>query len=511
MSTPTDRVADRFSAVRTKSRGWLIAVWVAIALAAAYSYAVRTSTGTSDLPQAPRQGPAGPVPPALASFYSQRLTWGGCADFTRTDRDRDALNRPDVHCAWLTVPLDYDHPQGDTIRIPLSWMSARDQSKRIGVLVSNPGGPGGAGLADSVIDADNAGGELVDRFDFAGFDPRGVGMSDPAVHCLTGPELDAARANPPADFVAEGKSFADSCQRNTPKALLAHVGTRNVARDMDIMRSALGETQLNFVGFSYGTYLGYAYAALFPYNLRAQILDGAVDPEQEAKDTANADDPIPIADETGKWDDDFVDVFPEFMKWCVQHDCALGPDTTTARSELDKVLEPLKQKPTRSGDGRRLSYEDARTAVIHAMYGRSDWDTLNNGLTDLKKGGPGADLIKLADAYYQRSPDGKYSNIQDALAAIRCADWGCPSWPRPDGPQPKVEASALSPALVISATHDVATPIGNARNLAKEIGGRLLTVDASQHTSFLQDNKCVDAAGTAYLVSLTLPAENTTC
>jgi pimeloyl-ACP methyl ester carboxylesterase len=506
-------------------------------------------TSTSGSPVAPvveRRGPTGSVPAGLDKFYAQPLTWEDCKPYARSDTDRQTMGGRGFQCSRLTVPLDYTKPDGDTITIGVLRKPASKPDKRIGSLVINPGGPGAGGMSAAAhLSAQVKDGELAQRFDLVGFDPRGVGASEPTVKCLTDEERDTERADddeldPSAAGVAklesEMKDYAAKCAQRTGKgtAMLANLGTRDVVRDMDVLRSALGDTKLTYLGYSYGTRIGSTYAEAFPANVRALVLDGALDPNQNPVDEL-------VAQGQG-----FEKAFEDFVAWCVaRQDCALGRDQSKALSEFQALVRPLAQRPIEVGDGRKLSYSDATTAAVQALYAKDFWEYLNTGLTELK-GNKGSTLMVLADAYLERGQDGKYSTTQDAFTAIRCVDDprvtdhnvvleaqrrykqvapflddgngpnaaldACAFWPVPNTGNPHLPSiSGLPPVLVVSTTKDPATPYEAGVKLASALGGRLLTFEGTQHTAFLQGNKCVDEAGTRYLVDLTLPPAGTRC
>jgi pimeloyl-ACP methyl ester carboxylesterase len=482
------------------------------------------------------------VPPELATFYDQTPKWGPCASYATDDESRKEFNRVDISCARLYLPLDYAKPGGAVISLGLLKVNALNPAQRIGSLVMNPGGPGDSGmleavgLADQITDTD-----LAARFDLVGFDPRGVGASQPEVHCLTDAEQDQQRLEVPLDDPnreadreqTENQRYATDCAKRTGGAVLENVGTRDVAKDLDIMRAALGESQLTYLGFSYGTAIGTRYAADFPKNVRAMILDGAVDPDQN--DTAAS-----LAQGSG-----FSDAFDTFAQWCAkQSTCGIGTDASKDEDQLNKLSDPLKDKPLAVGD-RKLSYQDVQTAVSAALYSQDQWPTLNKGLIQLKDG-QGDILLGLADGYLQRNSDGHYSNTNDVFNAVHCADYPpikdrqtlvrqehdydktigvdpatddyvpplgiCAFWPVSNTSRPYVpSAPGLPQVLVISTTHDPATPYQQGVNLAKDLDARLLTFDGTQHTAFLSGSDCVDKWGINYLVKLTLPPQGTTC
>lgn len=493
-------------------------------------------------PHLERRGPVGPVPAGLEEFYGQELSWGPCAEYARTATDRVAYADDAVECARLEVPMDYADPGGPTVQLGLLRKPATDQDERIGSLLINPGGPGAsgmsaaAGLASGVDET-----ELGSRFDLVGFDPRGIGASEPAVRCLTPQERDAERLD--VDFGAtpaeaaqtesEERTYAAKCAERTGTDMLANIGTREVVQDMDVLRSALGDRKLNYLGYSYGTRIGSEYAERFPGNVRAMILDGAIDPGQSSTDAL-------VAQGAG-----FQRAFDDFAEWCADRDrCPLGADPARSVTAYQQLTRPLLDRPVPAGD-RRLSYEDATTATIQALYAPSMWPQLQAGLTELAQG-RGDALIALADSYYGRSPTGSYSTVTAAFDAVRCVDDrrvtdpakareadrryreqapflddgrgpsaardACAFWPVPvTGDHDFPEVEGLPPVLVVSTTNDPATPYAAGQQLAAALGGRLLTFEGTQHTVFLQGNSCVDTAGTDYLVDLELPERGTRC
>jgi pimeloyl-ACP methyl ester carboxylesterase len=518
------------------------AVFMLVALAASCTSTVDGSSGPK-LPFAETKGPSGAVPKGLEEFYGQKLTWEGCEAYASSDYDADPLSDEAVQCTHLTVPLDYADPSGESIRIGVLRRPAASGKDRIGSLLVNPGGPGVAGLATAANVA-TANKDLAARFDFIGFDPRGVGSSEPVIECLTDEETDAERADDSElDTTAAGteenesqaKDYASKCAQRTEhgKEMLENIGTRDVVKDMDVLRSALGDDKLTYVGYSYGTRIGSAYAETFPRNVRALVLDGAVDPTQNQIDST-------VAQGAG-----FQKAFDDFVAWCVKRDdCALGTSEDAAQGEFQDLIRPLAERPV-DVDGRPLSYEDATIGVVQALYSQQFWENLNTGLNELRNQ-QGQGLMFLADLYLERGQDGTYSTTQDAFTAIHCVDDprvtdpnqikdlntrykeaapflddgnppstardACAFWPVPETSKPHVpEVSDLPPVLVISTTNDPATPYEAGVNLAKALKGGLLTYEATQHTVFLQGNSCVDDAGATYLIDLKLPKEGVRC
>ena len=486
----------------------------------------------------------GTVSAGLERFYRQDLAWGGCSAFATTLRDKKAYADPGLQCAFLEVPLDYAQPNGRTVKVGLLRRPASDREHRIGSLVINPGGPGESGMswaATLVNQVTNN--DLGRRFDLVGFDPRGIGSSKPQILCLTPAERDTERlmnlgvdTSPSGVTRTESQEKADDakCASRTGTDVLANIGTREVVRDMDVMRSALGDQKLTYLGNSYGTLVGTSYAEAFPGNVRAMVLDGAVDPAQNPISS--------LMDQTRA----LQQGFDTFAAWCAgRADCALGQDKSQAvKAFHDRVL-PLIDHPMSVSDGRKLSYTDATMGVIQALYTPDSWATLNHGVQELAQG-HGDTLMNLADTYYERSADGTYSTQPDALQAVTCVDNpsikdpkvtrdvdaqyravapfldtgrppspaldNCAFWPVPPTRGPHhPQITGLSPIVVISTTQDPNTPYQAGVNLARDLNGRLLTFEGTQHTAFLQNIGCVDNAGIAYLADLKLPPERTRC
>lgn len=519
---------------------------IAVGLLAAVSACTPTQQEPRAADTTEDKGPAGKVPQGLMRYYSQSLTWGECEPYATSAASRQAFGQQGIQCARLTVPLDYDKPDGKTITLGLLRHRATGApDKRIGSLVVNPGGPGASGMvsAASLLKAVK-GSRLEKRFDLVGFDPRGVGASKPVVQCLTGNERDAERADDVetngtpagvAEQEANARAFAHKCTERTKygNRMLANLGTHEVVRDMDVLRSVLGDKKLTYLGYSYGTRLGYTYAETFPNNVRAMVLDGALAPDQSVVDALVAQ---------GKG---FGDAFTEFAQWCAQQKtCPLGGDPEQATEAYQQLVRPLIENPISVGS-RTLSYENATMGTIQALYSQQLWKYLKRGLAELVDG-KGATLLTLADAYYQRGPSGKYAGTQDAFTAINCVDdppvtdkskllraekryekvapflddgrpdgaalGPCAYWPVPPTSQPhEPDVSGVPPVLVISTTNDPATPYQAGVELAQAMNGALLTYEGTQHTVFLQGVTCVDKAGIDYLINKTLPPEGKRC
>jgi pimeloyl-ACP methyl ester carboxylesterase len=439
------------------------------------------------------------------------------------------------------VPLDYANPAGKQIPLALIRLPAADPSRRIGSMLMNPGGPGASG-----VDFLRSSGQTVftetlrDRFDIVGFDPRGVGASDP-VTCLNGSAMDRLNALDPTPdnkaesdaLIAGAHEFADSCQRNSGE-LLPHVATADAARDMDRIREALGEAKLTYFGFSYGTFLGTVYAGLFPDHVRALVLDGAIDPNQGLEQRLATQ---------AKGFDDALDAFLAQCKsdaTCAFHNDghpAEAYDALMAKIDAGPLPATVMQDPRPVGPG------EAFIGVLFALYARDSWPTLAQAL-DMAQGGDGSLLLAMSDAYNDRQPDGTYSNEAAANNAVNCTDYKVPTdpaayeamvpdlqkvaprfgqaiaymamtcafWPvQPTHDPGVIRADGAPPILVVGTTNDPATPYLWAQNLAKELAsGVLLTRRGEGHTGYAFST-CIQQHVDQYLVSLKTPEPGTIC
>ncbi|QGZ49642.1 alpha/beta fold hydrolase [Streptomyces sp. QHH-9511] len=467
--------------------------------------------------------------PALRGFYGQKLTWRDCGV-------------PKFECATLRAPLDYARPDAEEIRLAVSRIKATGPGKRVGSLLVNPGGPGGSavgylqGYAGIGYPA-----PVRARYDMVAVDPRGVARSEP-VECLTGPQMDAfTQVDQTPDDAREKellstsfKEFAAGCEKRSAK-ILPHVSTVETARDMDILRAVLGDEKLNYVGASYGTFLGATYAELFPGRVGRLVLDGAMDPSLKAADLNR--------DQTAG----FETAFRAFAADCVKKtDCPLGTESVAAATaNMKTFFRDVDAKPVPTGDSRDLGESLATTGVIAAMYDEGAWPQLREALTRAM-GGEGSGLLALADSYYEREPDGTYANLMFANAAVNCLDsppsfagpvdaeravpsfeeaspvfgaglaWAalnCTYWPTPATGRPhRITAEGAAPIVVVGTTRDPATPYKWAQSLAEQLAsGSLLTYEGDGHTAYGRGSDCVDTAINTYLLEGTVPQDGKRC
>ncbi|GAB2604960.1 alpha/beta hydrolase [Kribbella endophytica] len=489
---------------------------------------------------APSEAP----PPDLTEFHNQQIAFEPCGSYATTPVDKKLFADKRLDCARVQVPVDYDNPDGERGEIALLRIPAR--GKKIGSLFVDPGGPGGSGMNFVATMASSnplwTEGELSQRFDIIGFDPRGVGASLPELDCFAdadddrGAGFDGGLDLDNAASEEKAKEIVRRCAESAGgEDALTSVGTRETARDMDVLRAVVGDKKLNYVGYSYGTELGGAYAEAFPGNVRALVLDGAVSPVKSPTELLIAQ---AAASQEG---------FDLVAKECAPTPgCPLGNDPARATAKFQALTRPLVDRPARTADGRGLSYDDAVTGALAGMRADGLRPRLLKGLTELAVG-RGDALLSLRDQITGRGPDGQYGDVVDSYVGIRCMDWprrspveqtemlrriretapiiddgrrlkqshhACEAWPKPPtrtGPWLTGNAD-LPPTLTVSTTGDVATPYQAGVDLAKLLGGSLLTVEGEQHgVSLISRNKCIDDVVLTYLVDLKTPPQGTRC
>jgi pimeloyl-ACP methyl ester carboxylesterase len=439
-------------------------------------------------------------------------------------------------CGSIVVPLDYSNPSHGTIKLALARKRATDPSNRIGSLLLNPGGPGGSGI----IYARNVAKLMASvntRFDLVGFDPRGVGQSNP-VRCLSGPQTDSFLAiDPVLDDAQERKTYIDSakaaaraCEQRSG-VLLQFVDTASAARDMDVIRTALGDAKLTYFGLSYGTYLGQMYAHLFPTHVRALALDAVVDPSLDFTDRAIQRAAALEAN------------LQAFLTYCRTFTSCMFGSSGDPGDALTALMQRLDRTPLQVGQ-RKLTRSLAMDAVFIALYSPRSWDLLQTALFNAADQGEGLSLLEIADSLNGRHADGTYSNFLAADAAIFCRDFAFPSdiatydqigatlskvstifgpflqysgvtcsyWPvKPSATMAPLSADGAPPILLIGGTADPATPYASAQAVNKALAGSvLLTRHGYGHGSY-DKSECVRQEVDAYLIDLKLPAAGTVC
>jgi len=433
------------------------------------------------------------------------------------------------------VPVDYTKPHGATMKVAVIRKPSSGSHR--GSLVINPGGPGASGVDYARSSAAQFAG-VTEHFDLVSFDPRGVGRSRP-IRCLTPAQLDAfIHVDPTPDnaaehraVVASSRSFADRCFAKNGN-YLEHVGTKDAARDMDVLRAALGDDKLTYYGASYGTYLGAKYAELFPRRIRSMVLDGALDPRQQ---TAADNRVQAVGFETNL--DDFLD------NCAGSGECPLGSTRAEAEQNLDQLAARIDAHPLQVGS-RSLGPGEFFEGLALGLYSTSFWPNLRQALANAQDG-DGRLLLLFSDALTDRHSDGTYSNLVESNLAINCIDrpssrrvadydanardfavasppfgtaisYGsmpCAFWHVPPVESAHaVRAPGAPPIVVIGTTHDPATPYVWAKALARQLSsGVLLTYNSSGHTAYEHGNQCVVSAVNAYLNDRTVPRDGLHC
>ncbi len=465
----------------------------------------------------------------LLPFYEQELEWAAC------DGAGGGFD-----CTTVTAPLDWQNPDAGEIELAVIRHQATGGAP-LGSLLTNPGGPGASGY-DIVRDAVTfvVGQELAAAYDVIGFDPRGVGRST-AVACLDAPEMDAylfdirpgARGSEEWEqaSLAEHAEFAEACEANSD-GILEYITTDNAARDMDLLRGVLGDPKLNYLGYSYGTFLGATYAQLFPERVGRLVLDGAIDPS-----TSNLQ--VSTTQALG-----FESALRAYMADCLtQQECPFRGTVDEGMADLGVLLASVDRRPIEAVDGRMLGADSLTTAIVSALYAQESWPLLTQAFTQVLEGDPEV-AFYLADSYYGRTEGIYADNSTEAFRAYNCMDYPatdtpediatanallareaptiapywegpnpCDVWPYPaTGVREPIAADGAAPILVIGTTNDPATPYEWAVALADQLSsGVLITRVGEGHTGFNKGNACVDAAVVSYLIDGIVPADDVTC
>ncbi|WP_185994451.1 alpha/beta hydrolase [Nocardioides campestrisoli] len=470
----------------------------------------------------PDEGATEAPSPDLQPYYSQTLEWSECGEF---------------ECGWLEAPLDYEDPDGKTIDLALLKVPAEAPDQRVGSLVVNPGGPGAPGTEYAAQAALAFRPPLLDHFDVVGFDPRGTGRSNP-IDCVSDAEVDELRASDPdpdgaaelAESEEDSARFFEGCREKSGD-LVDHVSTVEAAKDMDILRAALGQDELDYLGASYGTQLGATYAELFPDRVGFMVLDGAVDVSLDERQAS-------LDQARG-----FETALRAYVQNCVDGgDCYLGDSLDEGLASIKEFLDEVDQKPIPAGD-RELRAGDAFYALAAPLYNREYWRLLDQALKSGMEG-DGRQLMMLADLYSSRGPDGYTDNSSEAIRVINCLDdptsipveevpaefeafekasptlgrifaWaltGCEDFDGRTTEPLEIDGAGAPPILVTGTTRDPATPYKWAEALADQLeSGVLLTRDGDGHTAYNRGNECVDETIESFLVDGKVPDGDVTC
>jgi pimeloyl-ACP methyl ester carboxylesterase len=457
-------------------------------------------------------------------------------------------------CTTVRVPLDYAHPDGETIAIALTRLPATDQEHRIGSLFLNPGGPGGSGV-DLVV---ALGPQLYTpevraRFDLVGFDPRGI-MRSSGLRCF-GTQKQWGLALPPSTFplTPEEEAQTEDADRTLNHACEArgtrlrdHMSTGNVARDLDVLRDAVGDDKLTYAGFSYGSYLGTTYANLFPDRVRAVVVDGVVDPI--AWSTGRDDEALTLPFSTRLHSHDGAQAtLDEFFRLCdaAGDRCAFSGGSAARFATL---AERARQAPLKivfpDGFTTELRYSDLIGMTLSAMYSSTVWKPFARMLADIERYSSPAAVGTSVQAFLATYGSSLYPNFLEGSPAVACEDsdnphgyaawssagaqadassyfgrawtwaWSpCAEWKGFDpgrymGPFDKPTAN---PVLAVGSRFDPATRYEGAVTVHDLMpNSALLTVNGWGHTSLFM-SACADAAVARYLIEIVTPPAGTTC
>ena len=472
-----------------------------------------------------------------ADFNAQTVNWTSCGT--------------DLLCGFVVVPLDWAKPAGATIKLAVDYHKA-SVAKPLGSVIFNPGGPGASGYDYLKTDISGLGtASLRANYNFVGFDPRGVQNSQPAVHCYV--KAKGASSAKMDDFLYGGsnyplgsakdlkatkaaiKDFSASCYKNTGP-LLGHLDTVSTARDLDVIRAVMGDAKLNYLGYSYGTFIGVNYASLFPKKVGRMVLDGAVDPT------------VPDSQQSLNQLKGFDLAMHDYLADCLAGSgCPFTGTVETAMAKIKQFLLGLEVKPIATTDAnRQLTVAMATTGINMAMYSKNYWQYLTTAFKQAFAGN-GTVLLRLADFYNDRNADGTYnSNETEAFMATSCMDsrqssslaamkaqnkiilaaspvmgryWqfgglSCAYWHyKVAKPLASYAASGSPTIVVVGTTGDPATPYQQAVHLATGVlsNGFLVTYQGEGHTAYGQGHTCVDNTVDTFFVSGTLPNSDPMC
>lgn len=455
-------------------------------------------------------------------------------------------------CATLKAPLDYDEPDGSKIEIAVTRLPAADPRRSLGPLFVNYGGPGAnaGGITRQI--GRGLFGAYTRRFDLIGLDPRGTGDSQPTLDCAVDQAEEGIYRRPfarPEPVPAErqlrlAERYADRCARRNAK-IAAHVSTANVARDMDLARRKLGESEISFFGFSYGTMLGATYAAMFGEHLRAAVLDGALNPDAYLSDPVAA-----LATQTAAFEAALQRYFGacraarRFCGWTRGADPEKAYDRLVARADRKPI--PARRRGVTQGHRAPVTGDDINFAVAGELYAKQLWPELTQALGQAR-GGDGSLIRSLVDASDGRRRDGYFDPATDRYFMIGAAEQQYGTDPQvildleddnarafphfffnsgyAQLPYTFYEARDqdvfLDPfrlakrtprVLVVGTTFDPATPYSEAAALTRTLGrARLLTMRGDGHTAYGGNSPCIDRHVDRYVLRGRLPRRGTRC
>ncbi|WP_330299694.1 alpha/beta hydrolase [Streptomyces sp. NBC_00503] len=494
--------------------------------AAAQAFAAPVADGAPAADTAPLAGEA----PLADTYLRQQPAWHRCSP------DQPAS----YECATIKVPLDYQRPRGKTLDLAMSRVRSENPAKRHGVMLLNPGGPGGSGLDLPLYIGESMPKEVREQYDMIGFDPRGVGASSPVSCGLTDAEQQFDRAYRPETFpsdVAWARTVADKC-REKAGSVLPYLTTRNTARDMDTIRAVLGERKISYLGYSYGTYLGAVYTQMFPHRTDRFVLDSGVDPDRIWRGMIQV------------WATEAEPAFARWTRWAAERsgEYHLG-DSPAAVSQTFWQLVARADRDPIVFEGQKISGDDIRrargmffypaqiTPLVVALKDAADGKPGGPAAFDMKKAlaggsGNGSAAEPASDngtavfwsvvcgdtADWPRDPE-RYRRdaVRDKAAYPLYGDFAsnikpCAFWQRPlEAATPMKTRAAV---VTVQNEWDSQTPLASGLGMHRALKGSrmVLALGGEGHGAYLADPaSCVNAPVSEYLVTGRLPATDLTC
>ena len=473
------------------------------------------------------------------SAAKSSISWGACTS--------PRLQKAGAQCAKVAVPLDWNKPRGKKIKIAISRVKHTVKSSKYqGVMLVNPGGPGGSGLSLSLLGGavpDYKGRAVGGAYDWIGFDPRGVGESEPAVSCdpnwagYNRPKYDPSKAVPYRSYDEKDpwpsitNAYTRACKANNTSGILRHLTTKDVARDLNLIRQRLGASKINYFGFSYGTYLGQVFSSMFPERVRRMVFDGTVDPRGVWYD-ANLSQDTAFDRNINIW-----------FKWLAKYDSTyhLGKSTKAVRNTFYATRNALYANPVTApggvhGGSDKLGGSEWTDAFLQAGYYESTWTDLATTFSNYVNKG---DVAALEQAYLDASGFGD-DNGYAVYLGVQCTDTSWPSswktwrndnnriakkspfltwsnawynescrhWPAPSRTPKKIDGSKVKSVLMLNETLDAATPYSGSLQVRKLYPNASLvaTQGGTTHSNSLNGYGCVDDKIARYLYNGTLPS-----
>ncbi|MBB5156128.1 alpha/beta hydrolase [Saccharopolyspora phatthalungensis] len=482
------------------------------------------------------------------------VSWGECDDGVLSGVP--TAQRYLYRCATYPVPVDHDDPSKGAVELAMMRRAAADPDEKIGSLFLNPGGPGGPGFSLPVTAVNRFEPAVLNRFDIIGFDPRGVARSTP-LRCFESAEQAEAVLGRISSVPVTGeqidttmgayRDYGEACGKNAGE-LVRHMSTKDVARDLDLMRQGVGDAQLNFVGFSYGTLLGATYVNLFPERSRAIILDGNVDPALRTADGVQYD---------RERAHGFEVALDAFLRLCAEKSqrCAFGGGDP--RAKFDEVRDQLRRGPITMPDGSAMTLDKFTDGVSGALYNPKQFRQLATDLQSLYRQlhpehGLAPEALGLLGKptsigrFDLLSTAAPVSYVDDSYFGVNCTDkpipkepgrvpgiaaqWeaesptfgrvqafsdvaACSNWPPtdPDVHRWPWRHRAANPVLLFGNFYDPATQYEFSRRMEQELGNaRLVSVDSFGHC-ILGGSACTDKIAAAYLTDLKVPKPGQVC